>query len=495
MKITILLAGEPGGFLQWVQQHSLPIMLGMIMIFVCVLAWLVYTKHVGTVNADRMFALAYIDNLTGIWNGNYFTEEAGRQMDMHDKSDEKKIAIISMDIGKFRAINENFGRFVGDDVLRHVANAIRSMKDMFVVYARPGKDHFYLLTKVKDEKEALEMLQEFRKRCQHYSQSGVELKLHFQCGIYIVDGYGIDIFNAIDMAEVAKKQAKEEGRDTDSVFDKRMEQKILDEKEIEDCMEKALKNGEFKVYYQPKYDMSSNSIIGAEALIRWFSPIRGFMRPDEFIPVFERNGFVIEVDFFVLEEVCKLIRHWLDINKIPIIISVNMSRLHLNNPNYIDRVMNLINKYNVPTGAIELEITENSFMSADATMQVLSELQTYGFKVSMDDFGSGYSSLNVLKSLQLDVLKIDKEFLNESTTSDRAKSIIKKVVEMSKELEMEVICEGVENEDQAEFLLSIGCQYAQGFLYAKPMVLEDFEGRVKKQWELPADTDVQAVAN
>ena len=174
MKINFLLAGEQSGFLQWLQQHSLPIMLGMILIFVCVLAWLVYTKHVSSVNSDRMFALAYIDNLTGIWNGNYFAEEAGRQLDMHDRDDEKKMAIISMDIGKFRAINENFGRFVGDDVLRHVANTIRSMTDIFLVYARPGKDHFYLLTKVKDEKEALEILRQFRNRCQHYSKSGVE---------------------------------------------------------------------------------------------------------------------------------------------------------------------------------------------------------------------------------------------------------------------------------------------------------------------------------
>lgn len=459
--------------------YSIWVLLGLFLIFGVILLLVARASHMRKEYANKMFELAYIDPLTGIWNENYFRQESVRVMNLKENG-EKRYAIISVDIMKFQAINENYGRFVGDEVLRHVANRIRPMVEI-KVYARPAKDKFHLLVEWNEENTPQDIMEKFRKRVQDYSGNNVEMTLHFQGGIYYVEDTSVNIYSAIDMAEVARKFAKEDGRECDCVFDENMEKGILKEKEIEDSMEAALENGEFQVFYQPKFDMKRNRMVGAEALVRWCSPTRGFMSPAEFIPIFEKNAFVIELDFFVLEEVCKLIRHWLDQNKIPIIISVNQSRLHMSNPNYLERVFGIVDKYHVPPDAIELEITETSFMGSEEMAQVIVQLQKKGFKVSMDDFGSGYSSLNILKSLQLDVLKIDKEFLNETKTSKRAKSIIKKVVEMSKELDMEVICEGVENKEQAEFLLSIGCQYAQGFLYAKPTPQKEFEEAVEEQ--------------
>ena len=244
-------------------------------------------------------------------------------------------------------------------------------------------------------------------------------------------------------------------------------------------MEKALLEREFVVYYQPKINMETEKIIGAEALVRWISKDKGFMNPGEFIPVFEKEGFIIELDFFVLEEAVKIIRDWLDNNKNPITISVNQSRVHLSNPYYIERLKNLINKYQIPTKFIELELTESLFMDIDVALETVKKIKELGFSVSVDDFGSGFSSLNMLKSMPIDVVKIDREFLNESENSQKAQKIISKIVEMAKELDMEVICEGVEKIEQAEFLKSIGCYYAQGFLYAKPMPETEFFDKVK----------------
>ena len=203
-----------------------------------------------------------------------------------------------------------------------------------------------------------------------------------------------------------------------------MENKIIKEKEIEENMEKALDEREFIVYYQPKVDIKTEKIIGAEALVRWISKKNGFMNPGEFIPIFEREGFIIELDFFILEEVFKLIKEWLDNGKDPITISVNQSRVHLSNPFYIERLENLIKKYEIPTKYVELELTESLFMEIDTAIDTVNKLKGLGFSISIDDFGSGFSSLNMLKSIPIDVVKIDREFLNESENSQKAQKII-----------------------------------------------------------------------
>jgi EAL domain-containing protein (putative c-di-GMP-specific phosphodiesterase class I) len=230
---------------------------------------------------------------------------------------------------------------------------------------------------------------------------------------------------------------------------------------------------------QPKYGLKSRHIEGAEALIRWNSKEFGFIYPDEFIPLCEKNGFVVELDFFILEEVCKAMRRWIDDGKTPVVISVNQSRLHLNYDDFIWRLREIVDKYEIPYEYIELELTESVFTeNAEQLIKVMQKLHEIGFKLSIDDFGSGYSSLNMLKDIPADVVKIDREFFNGTVNSEKGRAVISTVVDLAKNLNMEVISEGVETVEQVEFLSGIDCAMVQGFYFAKPMTIEAFE----KMW-------------
>lgn len=240
-------------------------------------------------------------------------------------------------------------------------------------------------------------------------------------------------------------------------------------------MKSALENGEFIVYYQPKYCMLNNEIIGAEALIRWDSRDFGFMNPGEFIPVFESNGFIVELDFYVMEQVYKLQQRRIKQGLKTVRISINQSRMHFTQKNYIERLNMLRAKYHIPDELIELELTESIFADMNDISRIVEELKRNNYYLSVDDFGSGYSSLNMIKEIPMDALKIDKDFLSGDRESGRYQKVIEKVVELAKDLNMDIICEGVEKEEQADFLKSVGCLYAQGFLYARPMPEEEFE--------------------
>ncbi len=241
-------------------------------------------------------------------------------------------------------------------------------------------------------------------------------------------------------------------------------------------MRSALINKEFIVYLQPKIDLSTRQISGAEALVRWLPPDENLIPPKDFIPLFEKNGFVVELDFYVYEEVFKVLRKWLDEKRCLVPISLNVSRIHLRDYNFVPRLTSLINKYNLPTDLIELEITESTFFeNINQLLKVISELKHYGFTFSIDDFGSGYSSLNILKDLPIDVLKLDKGFFPRDNISKKEKIIVSTIVDMAKKLDIRVISEGIETIEQCDFLTNIGCDMVQGYLFAKPMPISEFE--------------------
>ncbi len=465
-------------FITFVERHAFIVII-ILLIFILIGINVVIGFFKVKKSYDRtIFDLAYTDKITDVWNINGFISELHKKIeDSYFKN--KDFSIISFDISKFRVINEHYGKFVGDRVLKFIANTLNNEVPYGSIVSRSVMDNFFIMIPISEKKDIVEFIKKVVEKTRFYEEGGVTLKLNYQCGIYIVTDKTMSIDKAIDMADIARKEAKNSNKNKLVFFDKKMENKILRYKEIEDNMENALGSGEFVVYYQPKVDMKTENIIGAEALVRWISKTMGFMNPGEFIPIFEKEGFKIELDFYVLEEVFKLIKEWLDNGKEPIVISVNQSRVHLSNPYYIERLENLIKKYKVPTKYIELELTENLFMEADAALETVNKIKELGFSVSVDDFGSGFSSLNMLKSMPIDVVKIDREFLNESENSEKAQKIICKIVEMAKELNMDVICEGVEKQEQAVFLKSIGCYYAQGFLYAKPMPETEFRDRVK----------------
>ncbi len=280
----------------------------------------------------------------------------------------------------------------------------------------------------------------------------------------------------MDRANTARKTIKGGHKNSFAFYDKEMHKKILKEKEIENSMVDALNNGEFIVYFQPKYSLSDYQIIGAEALVRWDNPQKGLIPPIEFIPVFERNGFIVNIDFYVFEEVCKKIREWMDEGQKVVPISVNLSRMHFVNSNFIEKFKLIVDKYKIPTRLIELELTETAVLdNIEGLLDTMNNLKEKGFVISMDDFGTGYSSLNLLKELPVDILKLDRAFFTEKDESNNEKIVISNVIKMAKELKMKVISEGVETISQVEFLKQIGCDMVQGYLFSKPMPVKEFE--------------------
>jgi len=261
-------------------------------------------------------------------------------------------------------------------------------------------------------------------------------------------------------------------------------------KQIEAEMESALQNGEFQVYLQPKVNMITSKVFGAEALSRWVHPVEGIRSPLSYIPLFEENGFVVNLDMYVFEQICKMKNRWysegVEFACIP--ISINMSRLHLFNKEFVNDLLEVINKYEVNPSEIEIEITESVYLNDYSELiLVVSRLQENGFSVSIDDFGSGYSALNMLKDIPVDTIKIDKEFLQLSANTERGKKVIKNVIILCKDLKLHVTVEGVETEEQIAFLTTYGCEIAQGFFYSKPIPVKDFEEYTKAHYVVSVD--------
>ena len=264
---------------------------------------------------------------------------------------------------------------------------------------------------------------------------------------------------------------------TYAFYDDEYHKKVLNEAQIENSMHSAMENNEFCAYVQPKYDIASNSLIGGELLVRWLSPSKGFLEPAAFIPSFERNGFIYNIDCFMLEEACKSLRKYLDNDIYVLPFSVNISRITLSHPSFISKVQDIVEKYYIPHHYLEFEITENIFSENYAQMiDVLRKLKELDFLISMDDFGTGYNSLTLLRDLPIDVIKLDHDFLSRSADDDKnAICILKSIIDMAHALDIKIVSEGIETAEQLDMLKSINCEIGQGFLFAKPMPIGDYD--------------------
>lgn len=429
---------------------------------------------------EQLKKLAYYDSLSGIKNKEKFRKDSMYILKNYYRDD---FYLVQLDVNKFKYINEMFGYAEGNKILIHIAHVLNNNMNKYEICARMDNDHFILLIFCSDENELLDRLSKINNEiCKLSTANSSKYKIIMSSGIYKVtkkdDIQKIDLL--IDRANIAAKTKKEKYEHSYSFFNEDTRNRLYKEKRLEDNMNKALEKGEFIVYYQPKYSLNDgNEIEGAEALIRWDSPEMGFISPIDFIPLFERNGFIVNIDMFVFEEVCNTLRKWINEGYTPVPISVNMSRVHLYRDNFIENITDLINKYNISPEFIELELTESVvFDNLNILINIMKKLKEIGFIISMDDFGSGYSSLNLLKDLPFDVLKLDRGFLIETTDTKRGKVIISKIIEMAKAINIKVICEGVETYEQVEFLKEIGCDKVQGYLFAKPMVLDEFENRL-----------------
>jgi len=370
-----------------------------------------------------------------------------------------------------------YGKELLDKQLKTMAAEISKNPITLAVAAGSDAGHLVVFSKAKDDEEALKYAAMAVEEYGYIVTPEARIWLHMQGGVArYTKG---DIILTVEEAHVASHET-ENSPEHAVIFDDKLRDSLAFNQKIESCMEKCLKEGEFVAWYQPKYDIETHKITGAEALVRWISKDMGFMPPGKFIPLFERNGFVIPVDHYILEEVFKFQKRALAAGKKPVTISVNQSRLHMTEANYLEKIRALVNKYKLPKGLIELELTETVFGDFDQKRErenaiyIINELKKMGFTISVDDFGSGYSSYTLLNYLPMDVMKIDRSLLVATDGSTRMQSILKNIIELGHLLKMKVLCEGIETKEEEELLLSLGCRYGQGYLNSKPLPEAEF---------------------
>lgn len=389
-------------------------------------------------------------------------------MKMFKQYPNDKFAVVQFDIENFKIINRKYGEQFGDGLLKFILDGLNCICNNEQLYVRLSADVYMILTRYSNKQDLIDFICQIKDTINNYNS--VNYKLVF--GISIITDITKDLRKYSDGASIARQSIKNNALKYYAFYDESMIVSLEEEVWIYTHMEKALENNEFHMYLQPKYNMSTHKIVGAEALIRWINDRKDIINPVKFIPVFESNGFIKKIDKFIWEEACKCLRNWAE-SGIPLIpISVNVSRKHLKNLEYIETLESLLKKYNIDRKYLELEITET--LDEPEIQDKLMLLKQHGFTILMDDFGSGYSSLNTLKDSVFDIVKLDKGFLTDFISSIKGQRIVKHIINMTKDIGIEVVAEGVETEQQADFLQVCGCNVAQGFLYARPMTVEDF---------------------
>ena len=427
---------------------------------------------------EEIANLAYVDTLTGYGTWNKFQKDAEYLL----SHGYRKYAFLSFDIDKFKAINDMFGHEEGNRILKNIADTVNRNLNNHETFSRVNSDNFYMLLVYKSDENTIQRVQSIIHAIE-YEITNFAPVISF--GIYkINDNNKLTVRKMGDLADIAKRTVKYGESSAYAFYSEQMLIEMREEKHIENEMQNALDSHEFCVYFQPKVSLSETPyLMGAEALVRWIKNDT-VVSPAKFIPLFERNGFIVKLDYYIMEQVCSKIKAWESLGYKNILVSVNMSRVHLTDPLFPDTLKSICDDYAINTSRIEIEITESAaFESLEVLTKVFDKLKKLGFHISIDDFGSGYSSLNMLKDLPADVLKIDRAFLTDSANNKRANDIISYVIKMARSLGMKTICEGIETDDQVTLLKSLDCDMAQGYYYARPMASHAFEEILKEKHE------------
>ena len=408
------------------------------------------------------------DSLTGLLKRESFYTQTATLL---QNNADKEYAIVYFDISYFKSINDLFHVEMGNLVLKNAASYFELITSGVGLAARLEADHFAICMPIED----LHMDAVMQGLDDAMSRISIAHSITFYAGVYKVANVYLSVEKMCDMAHMALYTVKGKPVQRYTEYDEKMESRIEEERMVVREMEFALSEKQFKVYLQPIYSVSEERCVAAEALVRWIHPTRGLIPPDHFIGIFERNGFIQKLDRYVWETVCMLQQNRIMTGKSLIPISVNVSRINFYNVDFVNELKGLVHKYHVGSDALRFEITETAYMeNPQQLLSVMKELQKEGFVFLMDDFGSGYSSLNMLKNVPVDILKLDMGFMRDLDKNDKVEYIIKAVVQMAKNLKMDMVCEGVETSCQLEFLKSIGCDKIQGYYFSKPLPVDEF---------------------
>ncbi len=424
----------------------------------------------------RVNRLVMIDPVTGGYNKDYFLMKASKEV----ARGRKKCAVLQFRLEKYRNYCTAYGMKQGENLLEEINTELVAMLLRKEISAHLEKSDFALLLFYQNEetlnirvKNMMNILRE-RRNSQH---------LTFSAGVCPVLSKGDDVSVILNNAGLAVPRTLK-SQDEIVWFNDSMKEEQVWERRIEDDMDKAIENHEFQVYLQPKYSTKAEVLSAAEALVRWIHPVLGFISPGKFIPIFEKNGFILQLDDYMLTEISKLQAEWISQGKKLVPISVNVSRAHFAKENLAEHICSIVDKFNVPHEYIELELTESAFFDDKAVLlTTVSKLKSYGFKVSMDDFGAGYSSLNSLKELPLDIIKLDAEFFRSVDDINRSNLIVGETISLAKKLGMQIVAEGIETREQVDFLAQQNCDLIQGFYFSKPLPVDEF---IKKAY--PAES-------
>ena len=419
-------------------------------------------------NLKREKYLATHDVLTGIYNQRHLFEETRRFI---DENPDLQYKVVGLDIKDFKIINDIFNKEFGDHVLRVVAEELRTFSKPGTLYGRLTGDKFGLLVPVKANfEEQLEALLEEKPYGERVSNYPIVVHM----GVYDVADRDLDVSVMFDRAFMAIKSIKNDLNRHVAVYDDGMRESLIWSQKISSQLEQAIEERQIRPYLQPLVDADGN-VEGAEVLVRWIHPEEGFLSPARFIPVFEDNGMIAQLDAFMWERACAILHDW-QRRGIDLFLSVNISPKDFYFIDVYGTIRDLVAKYAIDPGKLRLEITETVMMTdIENRLRIIENLRADGFLVEMDDFGSGYSSLNMLKDIPVDVLKIDMMFLYKTKDQDKAKTILQTIINLSDKLGMPSVTEGVETADQLDMLVNMGCRMFQGYYFAKPMPVEEFE--------------------
>ncbi len=441
------------------------LMMGIFAIIVVILAIHLLLTLLRT--KKRLYHLAYYDDVTKLMNLKKFYEDAHQ---VTKSNPNLRFAVVILDMRNFQIFNESHGFDKGNQLLQLIADTAKSRLNHDVeLAARVASDEFIVLLEAENTDALLLRTQNSALYVHNTMREQGFGKIKFAYGCYLMDRGSYDIHDAYEKATLAHKTAKKSETLDFCIFDDQMKKKAQREQEIENSVEAALLNDEFKIYLQPQYNSKTKTIFGAEALVRWIKPSGEMIPPGEFIYICERNGFVKRIDYYIFEQACKLIRSWIDMGIKPVHISVNFSRHHLNSEDFVNKLAMIADKYLVPHDLLTIEITETTILNNEEALLNHSKLiKQYGFKLSMDDFGSGYSSLGLLKSVPVDELKLDRSFFVGGTDDEKQATIISSIISMSNQLGLITVAEGIESMEQVEHLVKMDCDVIQGYVFAKP---------------------------
>lgn len=426
---------------------------------------------------EKLYELAYCDHLTGLPNRQMFEKNLEDRIELARRKNEK-LALLYLDLDNFKNVNDTLGHDFGDRLIKKIGNELMNVVENRNNVARLGGDEFAIIlaheNTLEDLRTKIDNIMELLNKL--WSIDGNELYVTSSGGVAIYPNDGENVQSLFKNADTAMYVAKENNKNCYKFYTHDMNEKSLNYLSMEKDVRKAIANDEFKLYYQPIIDLDANKIVGVEALIRWIHPSKGIIPPMDFLPFAEESGLIIDIGEKVVNKASEQLQKWLDIGCERIKISINLSARQFHQEDLVEKIEKALEKRNLCGNDIIIEITENIAISdLDQSINILKKFKMLGISIALDDFGTGYSSLNYLKRLPVDIIKMDKEFIKDIHNSPDERSIAKTVIELGHSMNLTLTAEGIETEEQLKVLKAFNCDHGQGYLFSKPLPVEEIE--------------------